>query len=547
MKHVSRSACFFLLLMVLGIGSALAQDDCPALLAQALAAANEACAGTGGNQVCFGYGALRAELQAGFEAEPFSQPGDKIDAAALQRLVSSTSDEAWGVALLRLQLNLPDALADQHVSILLLGDAALENAVAAVPAAPAPPTLQITAGSRANVRSAPSTNAAVAGALGAGETVAADGRNADASWVHIQLADGGSGWVFAQLVSADGDLNSLDVTEGETAAVEDAAPVTPPMSSFALESSRGDSRCADELPSGIVIQSPDRNLPDSANLEGNVPVPSTRFTMNRADIAPDGTLWATLQGGADPVMGVLEGYSQVTYGDTSHLAVAGKQVILPAGGGGPAQGDDTAPLQGGNIPDEDLEPLINLFLNLEAAAELVPRPVDPATNISAASESDWAQVFEDNYNAHTLVVPEGIWVYYRGDTTFDGFCPMNPSLFEPKIDYISLDDALQIDDLGIVTGLVTGDGVWPLTPSFPGQYIYSEVVEIVATQITILVHSPLYIEEQYVGDIDDGVMHCQTVTPIFFTSCLVDAAYGTTKGDGICPAEFHRAMGTYGQ
>jgi uncharacterized protein YraI len=544
MRHLSYVIFGLLILSV--AGTALAAE-CPATLPQAIAAANEVCQDTGRNQVCYGYGEVSADFQPGFEDQTFSQPGDIIDAGAIQTITTLTSDNAgseWGVALMRLQLNMPNELPDQNVSILLLGDVTIENAIAAVAAAPVPPpppTLNVTAANQANVRSGPSTNVNVVGSLSAGETLVGDGRNADATWVHIQLADGGSGWVFAELVSLDGDINTLNVVTEETPVEEEEAPVVvPPMSNFTIRTGDGTSACAGELPSGIVVQSPDRQIPDEAALVGSIPIPSVTFTMNNVEIVMGSTFWAEAQAGANAVVNVVEDFAQATANGASQFSRAGGQIELPAddSGDAPALNPDWSPA--------DLEPLINLFENLEAAAELVPRPVDVETNVSPA-EDDWAEVFTENYKAGTLVVPEGFWHYWRADTTFVGDCYMNPSFFAPEIRITTLDDVLEVDDLGIVTGIVTGDGVWPVTPSFPGQYVYSEVVEIVATQITIGVHNPLQITYMYVGDIDDGVQHCQTITPIFLTSCLMDLMHGTTRGDGLCPAETHRAMGTYGK
>lgn len=112
---------------------AAAQDAiCPAIVQTALAATDEACAETGRNQACYGNINLEAEPQEGIEAFEFTAPGDLVDVAGVQTLRLSPLDEetnVWGVALLKLQANLPDTLPGQNVTFLLFGDVEIQNAV----------------------------------------------------------------------------------------------------------------------------------------------------------------------------------------------------------------------------------------------------------------------------------------------------------------------------------------------------------------------------------------------------------------------------------
>ncbi len=67
--------------------------------------------------------------------------------------------------------------------------------------------LQITAMASINVRNGPSTNHSVVGNLAASTPVVAFGRNDDGTWLQIP-----SGWIFAELVTVDGDVEQLPVT-----------------------------------------------------------------------------------------------------------------------------------------------------------------------------------------------------------------------------------------------------------------------------------------------------------------------------------------------
>ena len=91
----------------------------------------------------------------------------------------------------------------------LYGDAAVAR-----PAAVATdrPTMTVTnnGGAAANLRAGAGTTYGVAGQLEPGQSAVADGRNQQGDWIRLQI-DGAAAWVFARLVTWDGDLNSLDV------------------------------------------------------------------------------------------------------------------------------------------------------------------------------------------------------------------------------------------------------------------------------------------------------------------------------------------------
>lgn len=67
--------------------------------------------------------------------------------------------------------------------------------------------LEITASSNVNIRSSPSTNGGVVGSLQPNTPVLAFGRNQEGSWLQIA-----NGWIFADLVTVDGDVQQLPVT-----------------------------------------------------------------------------------------------------------------------------------------------------------------------------------------------------------------------------------------------------------------------------------------------------------------------------------------------
>ncbi len=84
----------------------------------------------------------------------------------------------------------------------------------AIPGAGGQVTVTISAESGMNVRSGPSTETTALTALPTGAVVPAVGRSADSQWIQIFLADlKANGWVFASLVTIEGDVAALPIAE----------------------------------------------------------------------------------------------------------------------------------------------------------------------------------------------------------------------------------------------------------------------------------------------------------------------------------------------
>lgn len=98
----------------------------------------------------------------------------------------------------------------------------------------------------ANVRNGPGLGYGIIGGLDTGEKVTLIGRNSASSWLQIEMADETEGWVFAQLltVNSELDLNLLAVVEVEPPVVASGdggdgspppAPVIPPAGGGSFE------------------------------------------------------------------------------------------------------------------------------------------------------------------------------------------------------------------------------------------------------------------------------------------------------------------------
>jgi hypothetical protein len=121
------------LLLCLAPAAVLAQDPtCPQIVQQALAAADAACVNTGRNQACYGNVNLSAIPQPNVTDFAFNTTGDLANVTDIQQMTLSGMDTAsgqWGVALLKLQANLPETMPGQNVTFLLFGNVEVTNAV----------------------------------------------------------------------------------------------------------------------------------------------------------------------------------------------------------------------------------------------------------------------------------------------------------------------------------------------------------------------------------------------------------------------------------
>lgn len=122
-------SCFTLLLSI----SVIAQStSCPVIVEQTLESLGDICAETGRNEACYGNNMIDLTPQANVRIEPFDQPGDTVGLSAIDTMKLAPlneTDNTWGVAVMKLQANIPDTLPGQNVTFLLFGDVEIENAV----------------------------------------------------------------------------------------------------------------------------------------------------------------------------------------------------------------------------------------------------------------------------------------------------------------------------------------------------------------------------------------------------------------------------------
>ncbi len=107
-----------------------APQTCPAIITQVLQTVDAACADAERNQACYGNVNVTVEPTTGATNVQFKQMGDIINVSDIDTLRLSgmdTENGVWGVALMRLQANLPNTLPGQNVTFLLFGDVTITN------------------------------------------------------------------------------------------------------------------------------------------------------------------------------------------------------------------------------------------------------------------------------------------------------------------------------------------------------------------------------------------------------------------------------------
>jgi formylglycine-generating enzyme required for sulfatase activity len=138
-----------------------------------------------------------------------------------------------------------------------------ESGSSPTPVPPAPPVekmdVQYEAVSNANVRKEPTSRGELVGGLNRGDRVHVTGRTQDKNWYRIELAGGGTGFVYHELIRKPAALPSppparapapQSVTTPATAATPGKAPVRTPVAAPATDGARDCENC----PEMVVVQ-----------------------------------------------------------------------------------------------------------------------------------------------------------------------------------------------------------------------------------------------------------------------------------------------------
>jgi uncharacterized protein YraI len=328
--------------------------SCSVLVDRAIIEVSTNCEGTERNQACYGNMQLLAEPRENADPFVFASPGDLIGVETIGRLEVSSMDvetSVWGVALLKLQANLPDTLPGQNVTVLVLGDVKMENAGGESAAQIVP----IVALSNVNIRSGPGTSFSRVGALQSGQSIQADGQLIDGSWVRVQLEDGNKGWIYATYVVAEIGfaLDGLNFVSEQGGSDQYA-----PMQAFYFSAGIGQPQCSEAPENGIMIQTPSG-------------VGQVSLRVNDVNISLGSTAFLRAQPGGMLTVSMLEGTGEVEAHGTTRVAVEGTQVSVPLS-------DDLSPTGPPGFPEPvDVGVLRPLPVHLLPEFVVIPEPVDP--------------------------------------------------------------------------------------------------------------------------------------------------------------------------
>lgn len=237
-----------IIVLLLSVALAQAQDECTARISAQIANAGLTCANVELAALCYGSGAQ--SIESDIEVE-YQEPGSSVDLGEIRTLTISSREEAFGLAVLRPRLN----LADSGVLMLAFGDVQIANLSEQSSDFV---TFDVTVRDRSgtNVRAEPREDTAISDVWEWGREALAIGRSVDGAWV-LAAADNARGWIPAQRLDADYDWMLLRV-----AAVDEA--LTPPystaMQAFSLITGVNDAPCAGTPDSGVLLQTPEVDI-----------------------------------------------------------------------------------------------------------------------------------------------------------------------------------------------------------------------------------------------------------------------------------------------
>lgn len=358
--RLNRKLLVLLLLAVYTTVVQAQEDQCPALVEEALALANDVCETTGTSELCYGHFVLEAEPQVGTEDFQFQEPGDMEPVTRVRslRLSGMEADASiWGVAVMRVRAVLSGQFDPEDVTFLLFGDVVVNNGVTLVEA-------QILRDG--NLRQTPSTTAAVIGAVTAEDTVLVDGRTSDSGWLRIRLDEERSAWVSSSLIEDDDAIEALAIIDDTLEANEDSL-LYGAMQAFYFRSGIDDAPCSQAPNSGMLIQTP----------EGDAEV---TLLMNEANIQLRATAYVQANPGQDMTLYVLDGEARVEVDGVERTLIAGTSLTVPLDEDGVAAG-----------PPSEPEPYDQTQLQA-LPVELLSQPVEvapPASQVNAPLPGEW--------------------------------------------------------------------------------------------------------------------------------------------------------------
>jgi hypothetical protein len=333
------------------------ETACTQLTTLALETVDELCQGIGRNQACYGNLRVNVEPRVNTEDLQFDKAGDVASLTSIRTLTLGGLDlinQEWGVAMLRLQANLPDTLPGQNVTFLLFGDVRLEDV------SNVNEFHTVTAKTGLNVRLSPSDTAPILGSFAEGAQIEAAGHFGD--WLQVKYAahPGLTGWVSSDLV--DGDVSALPE-------VDIRSKVETPMQSVYFKSGVGEPQCEDAPRDGLLVQSP----------KG---VGLVHFNVNGVDLQMGSTAFITFE---DEAMSytLLEGKAFVASNNVIQRVYPGQQTEIQTNDEGQAVGAPSYPGPYNSAPVDFLRPMLEM---MPQPVEYLPAPLEAQSELASSQE-----------------------------------------------------------------------------------------------------------------------------------------------------------------
>lgn len=288
--------------------TATAEASCPVLVREAIDRTQGSCAMIGNNQVCYGNNDLQAAARPGVEDFSFEVPGDIEEVITMQSLSLSAfnaAQEVWGVVMMRVQASL-DVEDQNDVTFVVFGDTELQSSL---------PLVEVRTAEDVRLRNGPSVDSEPLDVIPQNETIVANGRTETGEWLRVLIPNSTTarnGWVFAELVTPSGDLETLNVVGADD---EDDRVRYGPMQAFYFQSGKDDAPCPEAPNSGMLIQTP----------EGEA---SVTLLIDEVIIELDATAFIQAQPNGELNVYALEGQARVTAMGETRTAVAGQQISV---------------------------------------------------------------------------------------------------------------------------------------------------------------------------------------------------------------------------
>lgn len=473
---------FAALIIILCVGVVAAQDDnCPEIVQTAVSAASEACSGLGRNQACYGNIQLDAVPQAGVADLQFSQPGDLVNISDVQSLTLSPLDRQenrWGVALMKIQANLPDTLPGQNVTFVLFGDVEIANAV--VPTNTEAVTLPATVSSMTPIIESFTETTNVPQMLSQGQTLTADGLDSSGQYLHVILEDGTAGWVPLVMVQVDGDVSalaSLDLLSAVTSS--SATPSLNPMQAFYFKSGFDDAPCESAPDSGILIQTP----------QGGQQI---TLTMNGVEVQLGST--AYIQTSDELTFNLVEGESEVTSDGVTRVVPAGTRVRIPL-----AEEEGQLVASG---PPSEVEPY-----DADAFAALPLALLDEAVTVAPPLTAEQIAGLGSATAGSDITPVSGDWTYTNGTPTTTDSCPPGVAGAMASATGLQQDTSLHVPDGSTLIEVFSSANALPgmeLSNPEPGLYVMELTQGGPAVRWELRVTSATHIDGQSIITIEGG-------------------------------------------